>query len=64
MRVYNIVKYVFSIVGAGMLVGAFFWYNSSSKFTEKAVSTEGRVVKPIKRFADLQPGGTICKRSR
>lgn len=44
MRVYNIVKYVFSIVGAGMLVGAFFWYNSSSKFTEKAVSTEGRVV--------------------
>lgn len=44
MRVYNIVKYVFSVVGVGMLAGAFFWFNSNSKFSEEAISAEGTVV--------------------
>ena len=44
MRAYNIVKYVFSFVGLGMLVAAFFWYSSSSDFSEKGVSTQGTVI--------------------
>lgn len=40
----NIVKYVFSLVGLGMLVAAFFWYSSSATFLEKAITTEGTVI--------------------
>ena len=47
MRAYNIVKYVFSVVGIGMLIGAFFWYNSSSEFSEKSVRAEGTVVELV-----------------
>ncbi|MCW9707889.1 DUF3592 domain-containing protein [Fodinibius salsisoli] len=40
----KIVKYVFSLVGLGLLVGAFFWYNSNTAFLEKAITAEGTVV--------------------
>lgn len=44
MKVLNIIKYVFSAVGLGMLVGAFFLYRSTSSFLEEAVAAPGTVI--------------------
>lgn len=35
MKVQNITKYIFTIIGAGMLIGAFFVYKNTSQFIEK-----------------------------
>jgi hypothetical protein len=44
MKVIAIVKYVFTLVGVGMLIGAFFWYRSTSTFLEEAATANGTVV--------------------
>src|SRR5713226_4856670 len=71
MKVIVIVKYVFTFVGAGMLVGAIFLYQSTSSFLAQATKTDGTVVdleqsrsndsttyKPVVNFID-QKGETI-----
>lgn len=44
MKALNILKYVFTFVGAGMLLGAYALYSSTSSFIDRAVETEGVVV--------------------
>lgn len=44
MKVIAIVKYVFTLVGIGMLVGAFLIYKSTSSFLAEATKAEGTVV--------------------
>ena len=44
MKALNIIKYVFPIIGAGMLIGSFFIYKSTSEFIEKSIETQGTVV--------------------
>jgi hypothetical protein len=44
MKVMAIVKYVFTLVGVGMLVGVFLIYKSTSAFLGEAVKAEGTVV--------------------
>ncbi|SFW60341.1 DUF3592 domain-containing protein [Cellulophaga fucicola] len=44
MKALNIVKYVLTVIGAGMLVGTFFLYKSTSDFIEKSVETQGTVI--------------------
>ncbi|PRY65813.1 uncharacterized protein DUF3592 [Vreelandella songnenensis] len=44
MRVMSIAKYFIIMVGAGLLVVAFFLYQNSQTFVDKAASTEGTVV--------------------
>lgn len=48
MKTLNIIKYVFAIVGACMLAGAFALYSSTSSFLERAVTTQGTVVELIR----------------
>jgi hypothetical protein len=44
MRTITIVKYVFALIGAGMLIGAFFIYKSTSSFVQSAATAQGVVV--------------------
>lgn len=41
MKALAIIKYVFSLIGLGMLVGAFFWYKSTNDFLAEAIRAEG-----------------------
>lgn len=49
MKVIAIVKYVFTLVGIGMLVGAFLIFRSTNSFLAEATKTEGTVVE-IERY--------------
>ncbi len=44
MRAINIIKYLFTIIGAGMLVGTFFLCKNTSEFLDKAIISQGIVV--------------------
>lgn len=44
MKAIAIIKYVFSLIGLGMLVGAFFWYKSTNDFLAEAIRAEGTVI--------------------
>jgi hypothetical protein len=44
MKVIAIVKYVFTLVGIGMLTGTFFTYRSTRTFLEEATTANGTVV--------------------
>jgi hypothetical protein len=44
MKALAIIKYVFSLIGLGMLVGAFFWYKSTNEFLADAITAEGTVI--------------------
>lgn len=48
MKTLNIIKYVFSIIGLGMLVGAYFLYSNTTSFLEQAVTAEGTVVELVR----------------
>jgi hypothetical protein len=47
MKVIATVKYVFTLVGVGMLVGAFLTYRSTNSFLEEAAKAEGTVVELV-----------------
>jgi len=47
MKTIAVMKYVFAVVGLGMLLGAFILYRSTSAFIEQAVIAEGTVVKLV-----------------
>ncbi len=44
MKAIKIIKYVFTIIGIGMLVGAFFMYKSANEFLETSITAEGTVI--------------------
>ena len=44
MKTLNFIKYIFTIIGLGMLVGTFFIYKNTASFLETAVTAEGTVV--------------------
>jgi len=44
MKAFNIIKYLFSVIGLGMLVGSFFLYQNTMEFLAAAVKTDGVVV--------------------
>jgi hypothetical protein len=47
MKALSIVKYVFLLIGLGMLTGAFFMYRNTSQFLETAVTAQGTVVELV-----------------
>ncbi|PBJ09034.1 DUF3592 domain-containing protein [Flavobacterium sp. ACN6] len=52
MRIFSIIKYVFLIIGAALLTGAFFLYQNKSAFLEKAVSVQGTVIEMVAKRSD------------
>jgi Protein of unknown function (DUF3592) len=48
MKTLNVIKYIFSFIGVGMLIGAFFIYLHTSNFIKNAISTDGVVVELIR----------------
>jgi len=44
MKALKIIKYVFTIVGALMLVGTFFIFKSTNDFLSTSVNTQGKVI--------------------
>jgi len=48
MRVFTIIKYVFTALGLGMLVGAFFVYRSTSGFLATAQTAQGTVIELVR----------------
>lgn len=44
----NIIKYLFTLIGLGMLVGTFYLFSSTSSFLERAVSAQGEVVQLVR----------------
>ncbi len=48
MKVLNIIKYIFTIIGAAMLIGTFFMYKNTSEFLENSIETQGVVVELLK----------------
>jgi Protein of unknown function (DUF3592) len=47
MKALNIIKYIFSFIGIGMLIGAFFIYKNTNDFIEKAITTDGVVIELV-----------------
>ena len=45
MKVINVVKYIFTLVGVGLLIGAFFVYKDAADFLKQAESAPGTVVR-------------------
>lgn len=43
MRVYGFLKYLFSVVGGALLVGAFLWYQNTVTFLDEALEVPGVV---------------------
>ncbi len=43
----KVIKYVFTVIGLGMLVGAFFLFKGTQAFLVEAIVTEGRVVELV-----------------
>lgn len=52
MKVPNVIKYVFTIIGAGMLIGTFFIYKNTIEFIEKSTETEGKVIELLESRSD------------
>ena len=48
MRAIAIIKYVFTLIGLGMLIGSFFLYQSTNEFLKDVLTTEGTVVELIR----------------
>lgn len=48
MRTISIVKYAFTVVGLGMLVGSFFIYQNTQYFLNDALTTEGTVIELVR----------------
>ncbi len=44
----SIVKYIFSIIGAGMLVGTFFWFQHVESFIAESAKAEGKVTEVVR----------------
>ncbi|NQX81227.1 MAG: DUF3592 domain-containing protein [Flavobacteriaceae bacterium] len=51
MKILNIIKYFFAIIGVGMLIGAFFLYKNTSQFIEKSIETQGIVVELLESYS-------------
>ena len=52
MNVLDIIKYVFMLLGIGMLAGSLFLYDETRSFLSEAASTEGRVVNFLQSYSD------------
>jgi hypothetical protein len=52
VKALSIIKYVFSIIGLGMLLGALYWYQSIQSFTEEALLTKGTVLELVASRSD------------
>ena len=48
MKAVTIFKYVFAVIGLGMLVGAFYLFNDTRDFLKDALVTEGTVVELVR----------------
>jgi hypothetical protein len=59
MKALNIIKYIFAIIGLGMLTGAFFMYKNTSKFLETAVITKGTVVELVESRSDNSSNNSV-----
>jgi len=44
MKECKFIKYIFTIIGAGMLIGAFFMYKDTNEFIANSIETKGTVV--------------------
>jgi hypothetical protein len=44
----NAIKYGFTLIGIGMLIGAFFFYKNTSSFLQGAAKAEGTVVELVR----------------
>jgi len=48
MRTLKIIKYAFSLIGIGVLIGAYYFYNNTKSFLENSHTTTGTVTELIK----------------
>jgi len=48
MRTISILKYTFTVVGLGMIVGAFFLFTNTQDFLKNALTTDGTVVELVR----------------
>lgn len=48
MKTLKIIKYLFAIIGLGMMAGSFFLYQNTATFLESAISAEGEVVELVR----------------
>ena len=44
----SIIKYVFSLIGVGMLIGTFFWYQNVTSFIAKSETAQGKVTELVR----------------
>ena len=48
MKTQSIVKYLFAIIGLGMLIGSFFLFQNTQNFLQEAVTADGEVIELIR----------------
>ena len=48
MKALSIIKYLFTLVGMGMLLGTFFIYDNTRSFLSSAVKAEGTVIELVR----------------
>ena len=47
MRTISIVKYAFTVIGVGLLIGAFFAYKNTQDFLKDALTSKGTVIELV-----------------
>jgi hypothetical protein len=52
MKTFSVLKYIFLVVGLGLLTGAFILYQNKKAFLEKAVSAQGTVIELLESRSD------------
>lgn len=48
LKIIVIIKYIFTLVGIGMIIGAFLIYKSSATFVGNAIETQGKVIELVR----------------
>ncbi len=62
MKVSKIIKFIFIIVGSGMLTWTFFIYNDTRKFLKTSVETQGTVIKLSESVSNSSSDNSIMYR--
>lgn len=52
MKIIKIIRNVFALIGLAMLMGAFFIYQHSQQFVQKAIKAEGTVIELVESFSN------------
>ncbi len=59
MKIFNLIKNLFFVLGVAMLIGTYFLFKSTNEFLAKAISTEGKVIELVRKKSGNSSNNSI-----